>query len=107
MDYDKVFLVVPMYCGNPCSLYFIFSERCQDYFMHNGTYDDIIKRLHIIAVYGSSQESPDFIPCLEKWFADTPYTGRVLGLERHTYGQKMPDSLLDVEEVRDRLKAFL
>lgn len=33
--YDRVILVVPMYCGNPASLYFIFHERCQDYFSHN------------------------------------------------------------------------
>ncbi len=36
INYQKVVLIVPMYCGNPSSLYFIFNERCQDYFMHNG-----------------------------------------------------------------------
>ena len=30
-NYDKVIFLVPMYCGNPSSLYFIFNERCQDY----------------------------------------------------------------------------
>ena len=107
LQYDKVILAVPMYCGNPCSLYFIFSERCQDFFMHNDCFEDILSRLYIIGVYGSAAESPDFIPCLEKWFTGTPYTGHVLGLERHTLGQKMPDSLLDLEQVREKLKNFL
>jgi len=30
----------------------------------------------------------------------------VLGIERHKYGQKMEDKILDVEEVREKLKAF-
>lgn len=107
LSYDRVILIVPMYCGNPCSLYFIFNERCQDYFTHNDTYGELIKRLHIIAVYGRSEETPDFIPCFEKWFNCSPYSGRVLGLERHAYGQKLHDRLLDVEEVRAKLKAFL
>ena len=41
-NYDKVIFLVPMYGGNPSSLYFIFHERCQDYFMHNDNYDEII-----------------------------------------------------------------
>lgn len=104
---ERVVLIVPMYCGNPSSLYFIFNERCQDYFMHNDSYEEIIRRLHIIAVYGSAEESPDFIPCFEKWFSGSPYSGRVLGIERHSYGQKMADSILDVEEVRNKLDAFM
>lgn len=83
---DQVVLIIPMYCGNPSSLYFIFHERCQDFFMHNDCYAAIVKKLYIIGVYGSEESSPDFIPCLEKWFDDTPYKGRVLGIERHRYG---------------------
>ncbi len=33
LSYDKIFFIVPMYCGNPSSLYFKFNERCQDFFM--------------------------------------------------------------------------
>ena len=106
-NYDKVILIVPMYCGNPSSLYFAFHERCQDYFMHNDNYEEIIGRLYIIGIYGSSEETPDFIPCLEKWFSGSPYTGRVLGIERHRYGQKMEDWVLDVEEVREQIRNFL
>ncbi|MBP3700730.1 MAG: hypothetical protein J6I64_02465, partial [Lachnospiraceae bacterium] len=105
--YDKVILIVPMYCGNPSSLYFVFNERCQDYFMHNGTYEEIIKRLYIIGIYGSRKETPDFIPCFEKWFQCSPYSGHVLGIERHEYGQKMGDCILDVEEVRQKVEQFV
>ncbi len=105
--YDKGILIVPMYCGNPSSLYFIFNERCQDYFMHNDTYETILQKLYIIGVYGKREENPDFISCLEKWFADSKLQKRELGLERHLYGQKLNDSILDVEEIKTRVLAFL
>ena len=105
--YDRVVLIVPMYCGNPSSLYFAFNERGQDFFRSEEAYDEAVRRLYVIGVYGAAAETPDFVPCLEKWFACTPYTGRVLGLERRAYGQKMTDKLLDVQEVRDKLDAFM
>ena len=106
-NYDKVILIVPMYCGNPASLYFIFNERCQDYFMQNETYEEIIKRLYIIGIYGKEETTPDFIPSLEKWFIDSPYKGRVLGIQRHLFGQKLRDSVLDVEKIREDIQIFL
>ena len=97
-----------MYCGNPSSLYFIFNERCQDYFMHNeDKYEDILSRLYIIGIYGNRESTPDFIPCFEKWFECSEYENRVLGIERHKYHQKPEDSVLDEEEVRIILKNFL
>lgn len=104
---DRVILIVPMYCGNPASLYFAFLERGQDYFMHHDVWDALVERLYIIGVYGSREASPDFIPCLEKWFEGTPYQNRVLGVERHRYGQKLGDQILDVPEVRQQIQAFL
>ena len=106
-NYDKVIFLVPMYGGNPSSLYFIFHERCQDYFMHNDNYDEIIKRLYIIGIYGSKKDAPDFIPCFEKWFYGSPYTNRVLGIERHLYHQKIADSLLEVEEVKRQIDNWI
>lgn len=106
-NYEKVILIVPMYCGNPASLYFIFNERCQDYFMHNDTYEEIIKRLYIIGIYGNAKTTPDFIPCFEKWFNCSPYQNRVLGIERHFYGQKLHDNILDVKEVSEKLQDFI
>ena len=106
-QYDRVILLVPMYCGNPASLYFAFNERSQDYFMHNDTYDEIIKRLYIIGIYGNAKATPDYIPSLEKWFSDTPYHNRVLGIERHLYDQRIKDQILDVEEVKTKITNFL
>ena len=104
LSYDKIFLVVPMYCGNPSSLYFIFNERCQDYFMHNeGCYETIVSKLYIIGILGDSHKTPDFLPCLEKWFEGTEYINRVLGIERHRYDQKIDDKILCVEEVKDMI----
>ena len=45
--------------------------------------------------------------CFEKWFACTGASGRVLGIERHPYNQKMRESILDVEEVWEKIRAFL
>lgn len=81
--YDKVILIAPMYCSNPASLYFIFHERSQDYFMNNDEYEEIIKRLYIIGIYGKAESTPDYIPCFEKWFDGSPFKNRVLGIERH------------------------
>lgn len=79
-------MVVPMYCGNPSSLYYCFNERSQDYFMcHGDDYISFAERLFIIGVYGSSKKTPDFIRCLKKWFEGTPFMHHVLGIERHLY----------------------
>lgn len=107
LQYDRVVLLIPMYCGNPASLYFTFNERSQDYFMNNNTYDEIIKRLYIIGIYGKAEATPDYIPNLEKWFSDTPYHNRVLGIERHLYDQKIKDQILDIEEVKTKISDFL
>lgn len=106
-NYDKVIFLVPMYCGNPSSLYFMFNERCQDYFMHNDNYDEIIKRLYIVGIYGNKKDTPDFVSCFDKWFNCSPYQNRVLGIERHPYNQKIEDSILDVEEVKKQIMDFI
>ena len=75
--------------------------------MHNDTYDEIIKRLYIIGIYGNAKATPDYIPSLEKWFSDTPYHNRVLGIERHLYDQRIKDQILDVREVKTKITNFL
>ena len=107
LHYDKVILIVPMYCSNPCSLYFVFNERCQDYFTHNDTYSEIVDRLYIIGVYGNKEIFPDFIPCFEKWFDCSMRKKRVFGIERHPYQQKINDSVLEIDEIKDKIDAFL
>lgn len=105
-DYERILLVVPIYCGNPSSLYFIFNERCQDYFMHNDCYEDLLRRMYVVGVCGSFEESPDFIPCLEKNFLSCDLCGHVLGLQRRPLGQKITDCLLDEPEVCRSLLEF-
>ena len=107
-NYQKVVLIVPMYCGNPASLYFVFNERCQDYFMHNeDKYENLVKRLFFIGIYGDSKKSHDFIPCFEKWFEGTRYTNHVLGIERHKYNLKLKDSILEVDELKTMIEEFI
>ncbi len=106
-SYDRVILIVPMYCGNPASMYFIFNERGQDYFMHNDTYEEIIKRLYIIGIYGNAETTPDFIPCLKKWFSGSSCQNHVLSIERHRYSQKLQDCVLDVPEIKTKIQDFL
>lgn len=106
-QYDQVILVVPMYGGNPSSLYFAFCERGQDFFRTDECWNNVLSRLYIIGIYGSATVSPDFIPCLEKWFKGSAYTERVLGLERHLHQQRMADRLLDLNEVCNQINVFL
>jgi mutT protein len=106
--FQKVILIIPMYCGNPCSLYFVFNERCQDYFMHNDDkYENLVKRLFIVGLYGDLKKQPYFISCLEKWFEGTKYTNHVLGVERHNYNFKLKDSVLEVEEIKKLISEFI
>lgn len=105
---QKVVLIVPMYCGNPASSYFVFNERCQDFFMHyENEYENFVKRLFIIGIYGDSKKSPGFISCFEKWFNGTRYTNHVLGIERHNYNLKLKDSILEVDELKTTIEEFI
>ena len=107
-QYQKIVFIVPMYCGNPSSLYFAFNERSQDYFMHNEEkHESILKRLFIIGIYGSQEESPNFLSCFEKWFDGSEYSNHVLGIERHKYSLKLKDSVLDIDEVRNVISEFI
>lgn len=107
-QYQKIVFIVPMYCGNPSSLYYVFNERSQDYFTHNeDKYIDLIKKLFIIGIYGDKEKSSDFVPCLEKWFNGSKYTNHVLGIERHKYNLKLKDSVLEIDEVRNVISEFI
>lgn len=105
---DKVFFIVPMYCGNPSALYFILNERCQDYFMHNESqYEEMVEKLYIIGVYGNAEDYPDFLNSFVRQYNFENVEKHVLGLERHKYDQKMKDFLLDEDDVKVRLKEFI
>ncbi len=107
-QYQKIIFIVPMYCGNPSSLYFAFCERSQDYFTQNeDKYNDLIKKLFIIGIYGDKDKSPDFVSCLEKWFDGSKYSNHVLGIERHKFNLKLKDSVLDMEEAKVMIREFI
>lgn len=105
---DKVFFIVPMYCGNPAALYFILNERSQYYFKCNEeNYNNFIQRLYVIGVYGNSNDTPDFEQLFINNYGFSDSKKHILGLKRHKYGQKMKDFLLDENEVREKLNRFI
>ena len=69
--------------------------------------DDTIVYFRELNVHPCSCCEYKCIPVFEKWFQDSQYEGRVLGIERHLYGQKMKDCVLDVENIRKDIQAFL
>ena len=106
-SYEKIIFLVPMYCGNPSSLYFILSERMQDYFNHNEEkYDAFLKKLFIIGILGSKKESPLFMPILSSWFEQEDVEGHVLGIERHLYNQKLDDTVVTNAALKSILDSF-
>lgn len=96
-NYKKVVFIVPMYCGNPSSLYFILSERMQDYFSHNeAKWNFFVEKLHFICIYGSDEETPFFTEIFKSIIKDE---AKILKIERHKYNLKMDERVMDREEV--------
>ena len=90
--YNKIIFVVPMYCGNPSSLYFTLMERMQDYFNNNEeNYTLFVNKLHIIGIYGSNEEAPFFIPLISSILDNID---KCLPIQRHKYEIKMNDSVI-------------
>ena len=105
---DKIFYIIPMYCGNPSALYFIMNERCQDYFMQNESqYERMLEKLYLIGVYGNAEDYPDFLNSLVRQYNFENVKEHVLGLERHKYNQKMKDLLLNEDDVKIKLNEFI
>lgn len=103
-NYKKIVFIVPMYCGNPSSLYFILNERMQDYFNHNeDKWDSFNNKLHFICIYGSDKETPLFIKNFNCLVND--YT-KILKIERHKYNLKMNDRILENSEITKMLDEF-
>ena len=91
--YNKIIFVVPMYCGNPSSLYFTLMERMQDYFNSNeSNYPLFVNKLHIIGIYGSNEETPLFIPLISSILDNID---KCLPLQRHKYEIKMNDLVIN------------
>ncbi|MCM1350846.1 MAG: helix-turn-helix domain-containing protein [Prevotella sp.] len=101
--YKKIVFIVPMYSGNSSSLYFILSERMQDYFNHNEEkWDEFISKLHIVAIYGSDEETPYFIEI----FKSVVNEAKILKIERHKYNLKRKDKIIENDKIIVLLKNF-
>lgn len=95
--YKKIVFIVPMYCGNPSSLYFVLNERMQDYFNHNeDKWNSFTNKLYFICIYGSDEETPYFINTFLNLVNDS---SKILKLERHKYNIKMNDKIVDNKEL--------
>lgn len=104
IKYNKIVFVVPMYCGNPSSLYFTLMERMQDYFSNNEVnYSTFISKLHTIGIYGSNEESPLFIPLISSILNDF---NKCLPIQRHKYEIKMSDSVMNNKYIVTLIDAY-
>ena len=104
LDTSKIVFVIPMYCGNPSSLYFTLMERMQDYFSNNEiNYSSYINKLHIIGIYGSNEESPFFIPLISSILNDI---NKCLPIQRHKYEIKMSDSVMNNKYIVTLIDAY-
>ena len=104
IKYNKIVFVVPMYCGNPSSLYFSLMERMQDYFNNNvDNYSMFVKKIHIIGIYGSNEESPYFIPLISSILDDSD---KCLPIQRHKFEIKMNDSVIDNKYILSLLDTY-
>ena len=106
LKFKSIVLLVPMYCSNPSSLYFVFNERMQDYFSKNSDkWDAFASKTKIIAIFGSEKETPLFIPTLSQ-LVNGDYS-KILKIERHIYNLKMEDRVIDNSSALKKIDLFL
>ena len=106
LKFQSIVLLVPMYCSNPSSLYFVFNERMQDYFSKNSDkWDAFASKTKIIAIFGSEKETPLFIPTLSQ-LVNGDYS-KILKIERHIYKLKMEDRVIDNSSALKKIDLFL
>lgn len=104
-QYNNIILLVPMYCSNPSSLYFVFNERMQDYFNENSEkWDAFVNKIKIIAIFGSEEETPLFIPTLLQLVNGNQ--NKLLKIERHKYKLKLNDKVITNKQLLEELDDF-
>ena len=104
LKYNKIIFVVPMYSGNPSSLYFTLMERMQDYFNNNEiNYPIFIDKLHLIGIYGSNEETPYFIHVISSILDDF---NKCLPIQRHKYEIKMNDLVINNKYILSLLDTY-
>lgn len=106
LKFKHIVLLVPMYCSNPSSLYFVFNERMQDYFnINNDKWDIFVNKIKIIAIFGSEEETPLFIPTLLNLVKGDKT--KLLKIERHKYKLKLNDKVINNNELIKEIDEFL
>lgn len=104
-QFKNIILLVPMYCSNPASLYFIFNERMQDYFNANSEkWDAFVNKIKIIAIFGSEEETPLFIPTLLQLVNGNQ--NKLLKIERHKYKLKLNDKVITNKQLLEKINNF-
>ena len=106
LKFKNIVLLVPMYCSNPSSLYFVFNERMQDYFSKNSDkWDAFVSKIKIIAIFGSEKETPLFVPTLSQLVNGD--NNKILKIERHVFNLKMKDRVIDNSSILKNIDLFL
>lgn len=106
LNYKNIILLVPMYCSNPSSLYFVFNERMQDYFNgNNDKWDDFQNKIKIIAIFGSKEETPLFVPTLLNLVKGNK--NKLLKIEKHKYKLKFNDKVIDNKQLIKEIDNFM
>lgn len=107
---DKVIWLVPMYCGNPSSLYFKLNERSQDFWMSNESYyDEFLNKLFIIGIGNVGMANP-FRQIFELMYHDSEvsYEGHILILGTQKYSlNSIKDFLIARTGVKEEVDKFL
>lgn len=106
LKFKNIVLLVPMYCSNPSSLYFVFNERMQDYFSKNSDkWDAFVSKIKIIAIFGSEKETPLFVPTLSQLVNGD--NNKILKIERHVFNLKMKGRVIDNSSILKNIDLFL
>lgn len=105
LQYNNIILLVPMYCSNPSSLFFVFNERMKDYFNENSDeWDAFLDKIKVIAIFGSEEETPQFIPTLLNLLNGNK--NKLLKIERHKYNLKRNDKVITNKQLLEKLDDF-
>lgn len=106
LTYKNIILLVPMYCSNPSSMYFVFNERMQDYFnVNKDKWNTFIDKIKIFAIFESEEETPLFIPTLLQLINGNK--DKLLKIEINKYKLKITDKIIDNKILLKEIDDFL
>ena len=102
--YKKIVFIIPTYCSNPPSMYFLLNERMQDYYNHNEEkYSMLINKLFVVGILGSQEETPYFSKVISEGLKSSE---RLLLIERHKHNLKMNDKIIEDDTLKHIIKEF-